>query len=62
VPKHWAIDLLQHVEPNLDFQVWSDAKDVGVEGGVMEFAERQSVSDDWLSSWMPVWQNVRRIE
>ena len=57
--QHRPVDLLQHVEPQVHRVVGPDAEDVGVEGSVVELAERQAVGDDCLPSWVSVWQDMR---
>ncbi len=45
VLKHWAIDLFEEVSSNLDDMVRTDAQDAGIEGGVVNLAQRESIAD-----------------
>ena len=60
--QHRPVNLLQHVEPQVNRVVGPDAEDVGVERRVVKFAQRQSVGDDGLPTRMRVRQNVRGFE
>ena len=60
--KHRTVDLLENVLSDLDDAVWPDAEDMTIEGGVVDLAPREPVRSDGLPTWMPVWQNVRRVE
>jgi hypothetical protein len=43
VLQHRAIDFFEHVEAHFDPVVWAHAKNVAIERGVMELAERDAV-------------------
>jgi hypothetical protein len=62
VLEHWPVDLLQDVEPDVDFQVGRHAEDVPVECRVVQRAQRESVRHDRPPARMPVGQDMGRIE
>jgi len=46
VTKHWAIDLIEQIVPDLDGVIRADAEDVRVVSRVVNLAERQPIRDD----------------
>ena len=52
--EHRAVDFVQYVGTDLDHVVRPHAKDVSVERGVMEFAEREAVGNDGLAAGVTV--------
>jgi len=60
--QHWAVVLFEDVLSDFDDQVRADADDIGVEGGVMQFAEGQAVANPWFTFRMAVGENVRGVE
>ena len=62
IKQHRAVDLSEHVGPDLDDSVGADAKDVRVERRVMDLAHRQAVGDDRLASLVAIGENVSCIE
>jgi hypothetical protein len=56
--KHGSVDLFEDVHPNIDLKVRPNPKDVSVVGGVMQFAERDTVGDDRFPLGVLVWKNV----
>jgi hypothetical protein len=62
VLEHRAVDLLEHVEADLDLEVGCDADDVGIEGRVMQLAQREAVGNHWLSQGMAVGQDMGSVQ
>ena len=62
VPQHRPVRFLENVESDLYAIVRPDTQDVAVEGGVMKFAERQTVWHDREALWMSVREYVRRLK
>lgn len=60
--EHGAIDLMQHLEADLDDENGTDPDDVAIEGWMMELAQRQTVGNGWLSQRVTVGQDVRRVK
>src|SRR5437879_6950150 len=60
--EHRTICLLEHIEPNLDFQIGPHAEHVPIESRMMQGAECEAVRHDRAPAWMPVGQDVRRLE
>ena len=61
VGQHRSIRLCEDVATDLDQVVGPYAEDVGIEGGVMDLAEREPIGHDRLTLHMGVGQDVRRI-
>jgi hypothetical protein len=62
VLEHGTVFLLQHVDPNLDFQIGPNAENVSIERCVVERAQRQAVRDDRKSVGVAIRKNVRGVE
>ena len=62
VLQHRSVHLLQQVLVYLDHQVWADAEETSVVGGVMDLAERESVGGDRQPARLPVGNDVGGIE
>ena len=62
VEQHRAVDLLQQPTLHFDHMIGPNAHQTGVEGSMMEFAQRQAVRHNGLSSRVAVRQDVRRIQ
>ena len=62
VHQHGAIGFVEHIFPNLYYQVRPDTEDVLVKSSMMQFAERQSVRNPRLAFGMAVGQDVRCFE
>ena len=60
--QHRPVNLLEHVQADLDLVVGPDAEDLRIERGVVQLAEREAVWNDRMPLRMPVWQNVRGLE
>ena len=58
VLEHRPVDLLQHVEAHRDLEVGRDADDVGVERGVVQFAEREAVGNHRLAERVALREDV----
>ena len=50
MPQHWSVYLVEDVMADGDHQIRADPDDVPVERGVVEFAHRQAIGDDRLTS------------
>ena len=62
VAEHRAVLLGEDVTADLDDQIGSDAKDVAVEGGVVDLAQRQAVRHYPLAERVGVRNDVRGVE
>jgi hypothetical protein len=62
VAQHWSVALVKDVRTDLDDVIGSDAEDVGVERGVMDLAERETVGYDWIAALVLVGKDVRGVE
>jgi len=62
VDEHGAIDFIEEVMSNVDRQVRRDAEHVGVEGCVMELAEREPIANGRFALWMAVRQDLSGFE
>jgi hypothetical protein len=62
VAQHRPVDLGEDVVAHLDNSVGSDAEDVGVVGGVADFAHGLSVWHQGIAVWVVVGQDVCGVE
>ena len=62
VLQHRAISLSENVKSHLHGEVGADAQDMAVKGGVMEFAEGQTVWDDRFSLGVPIREDVSSLQ
>lgn len=62
VTQHRAIDFYEDVGSDLDDVVGTDPEDVGVEGCVMDLAEREAVRHDRIATVVTVSEDVRSVE
>src|SRR4051812_10486302 len=62
MPQHRAVDLGEDVLPNVDACVRIDTHNVRVVRRVMDLAQPETVGDEWLAAWIPILEDVRRIE
>jgi hypothetical protein len=60
--KHGSVYLGEDVVAYLDDPVWSDADDIGVVRGVVDFAHGQSVGNDGFAALVVIGEDVRRVE
>ena len=57
-----AIGLAEDVFADLDDEVRSNPDDIAVECGVMQLAQGDAVRNDWITSRLPVRDDVGRVE
>ena len=62
VLEHRAINLLEHVQTDFDLVVGPDTKNVRVEGGVVQLAERHPVGNHRMPLGVTIGQDVSRLE
>ena len=62
VLQHGAVNLREQVLADGHDEVSVDAKDVGIEGGMVEFAQRQAVAHRRNAARAGVRKDVRRVE
>lgn len=60
--EHGAVLLAQDVLPHFHDEVGANAEEVPIEGGMMEFAQRESIGDDRCPIRLGVRDDVSRIE
>ena len=60
--EHPAVDLLEHVLPDVEGEVRTDAEDLVVEGGVVDLARGEAVRNDGLSVRLAVGDDVRGVQ
>jgi hypothetical protein len=60
--EHWTVALVEDIQTDIDCQVRPHPQNVRIKGGMMEFAERDPIGNDWLPFRMPVGQYVRGVQ
>jgi hypothetical protein len=62
VAEHWAVDLLEQATRDVNGQVGAYADQLGVERGVVELAQRQSIGNDRIPLRCPIGNDVSSVE
>jgi hypothetical protein len=62
VAQHRAVLLGEDVMSDFHHQIGPDTENVAVKGGVVDFAQRQSIRHDWLAEGILVADDVRCVE
>ena len=60
--EHRPVRLLENRSPDFDRVVRPNGQEEAVEGGVMQLAQRQSVTDDRIALVLRILNDVRRVE
>lgn len=60
--KHGAVNLVQDVLPNVDYEIRVDTEDVAVEGGVVDLTQRKAVANRCSSGLIGIRDDVGGIQ
>ena len=60
--EHGSICLIKEVLGDLNGEIWTNAKQVGVISGMMNFAKRQPVGYYRVAIWLSIRNNVRSVK
>ena len=59
--QHWPVDFVQNVTLNLDSVIGRYPKDIRIEGGMVNLAERKSIRNNGFATYFSVADDVRSI-
>jgi hypothetical protein len=62
VSQHGAVDFSENILPDLNDQVRPDSEDMGVKGGMMNLAQRQSIHHGSDTAFMAICHDVGGVQ